>query len=193
MKNFKIYLLIFLGFWTTESVSQISKGKIGVGGYIGFGYSNTKNDTTNNDNLKLTIQPSLSFYVSEKTALGINLNYVLETGARRIIRATPYVKVSKAINEKLYFNSRFDADGTFGKKEADGKRTRISLSWTPGIEYFLGEKWSAMATFGSVGYSYNKFDPNNSSYPVEKNTTFGAALDFTSSFGLSYYFGKISK
>jgi hypothetical protein len=152
-----------------------------------------------------TISPEMGFFVNESTLLGIGLTYdhrksksetpIYDGGSftlkskSNIFYINPYLTKYCKLKEKFYFTTRANIMAGFGK-ENDNKVFEIRLNATPGLSYFVSEKWALTCNVGRIYYSHKKVDIEDSSEEM-KHEDYGINVNFnTFTIGFQYILGK---
>lgn len=165
------------------SFAQTSAGAIAIGGTIGIATSGGKHKTTangtttTNDNPKSTsirFVPNVSYFLSDKFALGLGVGYTNSTSVRKeynpdyqlkssgpAIIVNPYAKYYIGLGEKTYFLLQGDLSLVFGKQKSQEwngtavvdkdptNSTVIGIGVLPGILFFPSEKIGIEFTLGT--------------------------------------------
>jgi outer membrane immunogenic protein len=169
--------------------------------------------TLNAKTSAFSIQPRIGFFTSDKMVLGVGVGYNYSktkydygsspsnTNRTYTYSITPFVRRYFSLGDKVaffldgrlnfgfgntnYTNSTYNPNtglvepGTF-----DSNNFTSGLSVKPGVAFFISEKWSAEATFATIGFDYNKAKASHSdSYNFATNIN-------SLAFGLTYYINK---
>jgi outer membrane immunogenic protein len=164
----------------------------------------------------LSIQPRIGFFASDKTVVGFGIgydysktNYPYTNGPGNFNRMftfsiSPFVRRYFSMGDKVAFfldgrlnvgfgktrntSSSFNTTtGIYSTYVVDDNTFKGGLAFKPGIAFFLTEKWSAEATFATLGFDYSKANSSNSkTYAVNMN--YGGLNAFA--FGVSYYINR---
>ncbi len=187
----KTILLALIVLISNSAFCQITKKSRIIGGSLDFYGENLKNDSTNGvSNQYLKLSPNYGIYLSKTTAIGINLDFYTAKNTRRTIQITPFIKISKEINEKFYGMSRLDFNIRPNKKIESNKFASYGISWSPGIEYFLNNHWAISTTLANVSFNYSIQTPDNRANSRETKLTYNIKYNFLSEFGVIYRWGK---
>lgn len=203
MKHIIFTLFLTVIFFSVNA--QIQKGSIITGGHLNF--NSNDNDLVSNDyeSKSFTISPEMGFFVSESTLLGLGLTYkhhdskseafIYSGGSfthkskSNIFYVNPYLTKYYKLKEKFYFTTRANVMAGFGK-ENDNKVFEIRLNATPGLSYFVSEKWALTCNVGHIYYSHKKVDIDDID-EKEKHKDYGINLNFnTFTIGFQYILGK---
>jgi len=152
----------------------------------------------------LAIRPQIGEMITNSLMLGIGLNYELNTlkistissttdfrreESSKMILINPYLKKFRAITKKFYFTTTFNFLAGIGKGkyanaynsyfETELKEFRINI--TPGLTYFLSDKWAISGSFGRAYYNYQSEKPSESIsiFKEPNNVTQNYGLDFS--------------
>lgn len=117
-------------------------------GSLGYGYN------FDTEVHRLTVAPEVGTYLTEKVALGMELNYTLNSGAgtTHAFDVNPYVRYDFAkCGERVVFFADFGV--------SVGYETAQSTTWSigvkPGIKVELSDNLAFIAKVGMLGYSDN--------------------------------------
>jgi hypothetical protein len=152
----------------------------------------------------IAIRPQIGEMITNSLMLGVGLNYELNTlksssissssasryeEKSKIILINPYLRKFRAITKNFYFTTTFNFLAGIGKGsyengqnsylETDLKIFRINI--TPGLTYFLSDKWAISGSFGRVYYNYQSEKPSKiiSIFKETNNVTQNYGLDFS--------------
>jgi hypothetical protein len=174
-----------------SSFAQTQAGAIAIGGDIGLSVTSSKNKVTTNGtttetdgdkNTTLNFVPNVSYFLSDKFALGIGIGYMGNSGSTPYQNGTsnyklkytggtfivnPYAKYYIGLGEKTYFflkgdialgfgktkNQYFDAASNSVKDGDPQKTTNFGIGVLPGILFFPAPKVGIELALGSP-YNY---------------------------------------
>ncbi len=198
--------------------AQENKGKWIVNGSVNYSQSNNKgtddsyNPRSNSKSGRLGV--NLGYFITNNFALGLSNSYSLSkeetiyTGyaarTERAIRSsyTPgiFAKYNHSINKsKFGFFLQLDANFSLSKRISKVNDpyqntitkdyySRLSTSLTPGIIYFINQKFSVQTSFGNVSFSSAGTRGKKAVYLTENQFSFNFS-PFVTTFGFTYYFG----
>ncbi|MPQ48889.1 hypothetical protein GCQ56_17970 [Marinifilum sp. N1E240] len=221
----RILLLLFAFSLMSNLNAQIQKGSIIIGGdlnYNGKDYSQKPspvgNLTINRESNNLKIAPQISFFASESTLIGLGLTFehsdykniqrtIYQDGTsvihseeitskekRNLFLINPYVTKYSKLKDKFYFTTRVNLMVGFGKQD-DSKLTEFRVNATPGLAYFVSNKWALTCNVGQIYYNRtrSKLDMDNFSNK-SINEDYGINVKFNSfTIGFQYVMNKKSK
>lgn len=219
--NTKLFLCVFL-IIGINAKAQMQKGTVSLEGSVSFesrkynnlqffndvGYVGMAETTTTS----FSIAPKIGVFTSSSFLVGLGVNYNhmkidrdnYDPTDRNEFLITPYIRKYIGLVDNLYFTTTFNAGVGFGSitnlnfsgEESDIFMIRANLS--PGLTYFISDKFSATANIGSLYYNYEKIEPNgDSDYVVEgkayEDSSFGLSMSLsTVSIGIQYLISKKS-
>jgi len=150
--------------------------------------------------------PKVGYAINKNLILGLGLSYGYAKNdienlqnfdtSQQITNAFgffPYLTKFFPIGEKFAFNIQAEArysntssttenDFGGGPSETETNRNSYGVSVRPGINYQLSETVLLQASFGSLGYTHNIRDFENSNLNQERTNTFGLNLGTSSLF-----------
>ncbi len=200
MKKNYLIILIALSFST---YGQIQKGSSFIEG--SFDFFSEKTTISPGDNETKTNGYGVIFgvgsFISDNSVVGGGISYgslKFDDFNNNLIGLNLFFQRFKPIKEKFYFTSRINASYVFGKNEFSGgfsnqdtKTSGIQLSWIPGFQYVLDEKWVLGATVGSISYSnITEKDSDNSDNKMTQSEFDVSVLANNFSLSIQYYLGK---
>jgi len=175
----------------------------------------------------LSARPQFGVFINESMLLGIGINYEFNETKSKFIDLTsyeesestqksnliffnPYFKKFFKIKEKFFLTTSLNFLIGFGKRkmESEGyygndykrelKIFEYRLNISPGLTYFLNDKWALNANIGQLYYSHKKETPDKdigvSEKPKNISKDYGLSFKFnTFSIGIQYYLGNNSK
>jgi hypothetical protein len=175
----------------------------------------------------LSAHPQFGIFINESMLLGIGINYeFIETKSRRVylvsyresesnqksnlIFFNPYFKKFFKLKEKIFLTTSLNFLIGFGKRKMESEGDYVDnykselkifeyrLNISPGLTYFLNDKWALNANIGELFYSHTKETPDDykggSEKPKNIEKNYGLSLKFnTFSIGIQYYLRNNSK
>jgi len=170
--------------FTTQA--QTEKGKIMLGGNVGF--SSSKVETANKSDFSFSVVPSAAYFISDNIAIGTGVGYtynkeVSDLNLNQAFKVAPFGRYYVGLSDQFKFFGQLsvpmsfgndkvlDADGNTGAKTAT--TTNIGVNIAPGFAFFPTKKIGIEFSVNGLGY-------NNLS---AKNETTGNKIT-TNSFGL---------
>lgn len=172
MKKFSIISILVLT-CSAQVLAQTKKGSYAVGGSSSFVL--TSNPSANNYlRTTFSIQPEFGKFVSEKWLIGGSIGYVFDRLNNKSFNFENTTKQNRfgasfeatrfyPLTEKFYFTMAYGigADYTTSRTESfDGTNTvdissssiAPSIGASPGLAYFINEKWMVFTRLGSLSY-----------------------------------------
>jgi hypothetical protein len=181
----KVIITICFSIISFASLAQLQKGAILAGGgftYMGRNASDnfsTQPGAYQND-LKstfLSIRPNVGFFLTESTLFGIALNYeynsivnqiVLNGNSRdpgiqksNIILINPNLTKFIQLSDKFYFTTSVNllaglGKGSLGENNRETNILDLRINVTPGLTYFISNKWAIQGSIGELFYNYKR-------------------------------------
>jgi|GEM_PF-6879666 len=177
------------------------------------------NTETERSQFNFTIQPSIGTFISETLMLGTSIGYTRydikstsvgenviggESVSRNITNEysfSPFIRKYSKLSDKLYFTSQFRYSVGVGKRingeDKDRKQNTFSTGAriTPGLSFFMNEKWALTASIGSIFLTHTSIkdgkDNNSNNRDKTSSTVFGAsAAANTFSTGLQFFINR---
>ncbi len=202
------------------SFAQINQGALLVGAGFNFlhfndvreNQINSQSLTSESNTTNFSFFPSVGYFVKPNLMVGLGLGYQLSNQVssnsqtddelafnRHTFSISPYVKKYMELNDNLYFNIHVGVLGGFGwmnenyngtESKSDFYQLRAAVS--PGLTYFLNQKWALFANYGSIFYQFeHKIDYQNNSSDIASTTNsnyFAASFSLNSfSLGIQYF------
>ena len=161
MKTISTFAVLFLLVQT--SLAQPEKGKYIIGGTSSFGYSaNRVNDNINS--LNFSIQPQFGKFISDKTVLYGGLGYQLRrqrnqnliTSSQGFSATFGFTRFRPLVNGLyLTLDGRVNAGYNYSSNPytTDGYYS-AGIAFSPGLAYFLNDRWMIYSNIGSLYYNY---------------------------------------
>ncbi|WP_326983756.1 outer membrane beta-barrel protein [Chryseobacterium sp. MYb264] len=187
------------------SNAQIAKGTTYLSGTVNF--SSNEDNNTDRKIDKLTLVPTVGYFVGTNLAVGVGVGYTQSTNkvendvtntkfTKSAFVVEPFVRKYWTLGEKLYIFGQLSVPMEFGSDKNEATVANVSTSSKdkfnsfgvavkPGLDYFLNKNWTIEATIGEFGYSNFKYKDAKSI----NNYNFG--LDLASvGIGVKYVFAK---
>jgi len=208
MKKLLFILSLIIGLSSVNA--QMQKGTNELDGSFSFSSSEQTewishifdNRTVNRSYFYLN--PKIGWFISESSVLGFGLGYHFNKTTyddsdneykTNMFSIRPYFRNYQKITDKLFYTTTVTVFYGIGKEEIwsdkEADLTEYGISASPGITYFLSDKWAIKTTFGKLHYKESKSEIDSSSDEVRENKTkdlgFELRLDAIS-FGASFYF-----
>ena len=210
----KPYRFLLIALFSFSFIS--SNGQFFAGGNIQLNSSNAKtryaNDLTHDAaNFSFTVSPIIGTFLSEKLALGLELNLALsrnKTGVstetiskNSTIGGSPFIRYYAWTRKKFSVFGQGNVGLEFirssqeqGNSTIDGpKETRVYVSIYPGLSYDLTDKLSFQTSLNFLSIGYNYFTSKDDSFRESSSSfNFGTGLGNIISIG-SITIGAIYK
>lgn len=181
----KVIITICLSIISFTSIAQLQKGAILAGGGITYMGRNASDNISvqpgpyQND-LKstfLSIRPSIGFLISESTLFGIALNYEYQSTVNELVlngnSLDPRIQKSSIIlinpnltkfiqlSDKFYFTTSVNllaglGKGSLGENNRETNILDLRINVTPGLTYFISNKWAIQGSIGELFYNYKR-------------------------------------
>lgn len=160
-----------------------SKGSLFLTGSIGFSALSQDKLTSN----EVSFIPKAATFITSHIAAGVSLGWGQRSSSEDTLKTVNETKFNAGLFARYYFTpaSQFSLFGEFGVDFADnqdklGKKTtqQIGVGISPGINYFLSDRFSMEATIGRISYSRTTTKVNNQSQPA--SSSFGLNVSLTS-------------
>lgn len=205
----KTLLTACLLFIATAMMAQPSKGKIILGGGLGFsGEKGNNTSTFSTNSYKLNVSPRVGYFTGNRFALGLQLGWTYAysktennsaffqraISRNMIYGAGVFSRWYHPITEKFYFvlkggalynifNSRNTTETNNSSIETTSNTSGLGLSAAPAFEFFPTSRIGIEAGFGALYFNLPlKPGSNAFNYGLDLNTA-----SFT--LGLHFYFG----
>lgn len=179
MKKYLILASALLTF-TLPSFSQITPSSYVVGGSSSFSLVTSDHPFTKTTTSSFGIRPEMAWFVSEKWLIGGGTGYSISQylykddmfqtrdinqSVSGFIGATQFF----ALSDKLYFTLEYSLGLSYSKSVYKSgtdsmitevlnksKSRSIGLGVSPGLTYFLNEKWMLFSRMGSLSYGFDQ-------------------------------------
>ena len=184
MKKTILLVIITIFAFTTMNAQDEEKKAAGLkGAWWGLGqleYSNNSDGDV--DTSSFTILPVVGNFISPTVTVGLGLGYtsqkVGDDDAVDAIIVMPLVRKYWGITDKFYVFAQGDVPLRFNDSS-----TGYGFNVRPGIDYFIGGKFTIEATFGQFGYNAIDYDGGD----TVSTTSLGFNM-MSVNFGLKYLF-----
>ena len=204
----KILTLAMLSAFALAANAQTEKGKIIVGGSIG--YSNNKNnrDTFDSKQTGFTLLPSAGYFIEDNLALGLGIGYsgvtvtsndkskflLRQKNKTDYFMVSPFIRHYVNISDQFKFFSQLSVPMQWGnvKNEVSSgnptvsyvpgssyKTTSIGVSIAPGLAYFPTKRIGIQLSVDGLAYFWNKSENKTNSFNNDvKSNSFNLGTDF---------------
>lgn len=137
----RCFILLIVSVLCTVSYAQSY-----VSGSIGVQYE------TESEQLKLSVSPEVGWFLNDKNAVGIEVNYKYEKDKERhAVALQPYFR-HYFITGNIGFFVDTTAGVTYTKPKEGDDAWGIKAGFVPGVDFQLSEKFSFIAKLGFIGY-----------------------------------------
>ncbi len=200
MKKLLFSLVAVAGLAFT-SQAQTEKGKIMLGGSVGF--SSSKVDGANKSDFSFNVIPSAGYFVSNNIAIGTGVGYtynkeVSDLNLNQAFKVAPFGRYYVGLSDQFKFfgqlsvpmsfgnNKIVNADGDTGAKTAT--TTDIGVNIAPGFAFFPTKRIGIEFSVNGLGYNHSKIE-NEITGSEAKRNEFGLEADsFAPKLGVQFYF-----
>lgn len=217
----KVIITICFSIISFVSIAQLQKGAIlAEGGFTYMGRNASDNFSTQpgtyQNDLKstfLSVRPSVGFFLTESTLFGIALNYEYNSTVNEIvlngnsldpriqksnvILINPHLTKFMRLSDKFYFTTSLNllagiGKGSLGQNNRETNILDLRINMTPGLTYFISNKWAIQGSIGELFYNYKqeKIEADINQAEDEKNVdhTYGLSAQVnTFQVGFRYY------
>ncbi len=202
----KQLLLLIITILPMVLSAQRQKGVKVLEGNVSYYLSNSEDfdlyslETDKYKSQQFSISPKIGWFISESSVLGVGLGYnftkyeSLSESKVNLFSISPYYRNYKKITEKLFYTTSVELALGYGKESSSQEATIVTYGFNvrPGLSYFLSDKWTLKANFGSLYYQETTrkiTEGVDNMEPKLKDTDFGFNLNMESfSLGIGYYF-----
>jgi hypothetical protein len=187
----KTMMIVFCTmFFYNLTYAQLEKGKVALGGVVGFSFQSVKQDDVTDKNISFSILPSAEFFLADKFSLGADVGYMgqiyeypQENGTNKEVYSLflfqPYVKKYLPLGEHMAFFGKGQLiigfgsyKDTYNDNSYKNSLMQFGFSIIPGISLLLSKKALLEASIGSIGFTSqiakdeddNKTTTNNFSF-----------------------------
>lgn len=203
MKRIIITASIILG-CTLQSSAQITKSSYVVGGSSSFSFNTDNNFVGELNTISFSIKPDIGKFVSEKWLIGGGVGYSISKTRQSNFYITSEGLVQSfsgnfaatrfySIADKFYFTCEFSLGATYsirssklytdtGPMESSSSIISPNIGVSPGLTYFVNEKWMIYARVGALSYNYahrieSKTGSHSLGYSLQANS-FGIGVRY---------------
>ena len=202
MKSYRVFSIVLFSLLFISVNAQVF-----VGGNFGFSTTNNKSQfgattTSKGSDYDFTLSPIMGKFLSEKFAVGVELDLSL-SGSKAVANTeTIHKSSSVGVSPFLrYYAIKWDKFSIFGQAnlgvtftgsstKTDGtttdgpKSTRLYLSIYPGLSYDISEKLSLQTSLNILSFGYNyKTTKVGTTKDINSSFIFGAGLSDIVSIG----------
>lgn len=193
--------LVAVAAFAVSTQAQTEKGKILLGGNVGF--SSSKVDGVNKSDIGFSVIPSAGYFVSDNIAIGTGVGYtydkmVSKKTLNQAFEVAPFGRYYVGLSDQFKFfgqlsvpmsfgnNKVVDADGKVGSKVAS--TTDIGVTVAPGFAFFPTKKIGIEFSVNGLGYNNSQIKDEATGAKVKANS-FGLDADtFAPKLGVQFYF-----
>jgi len=184
----KIILLVVAVAFSFTTMNAQEKNQGLKGAWWGMGqleYSSTKDVGSS-----FGIMPIVGTFVAPTVTVGLGVGYnstvTIVDGADDVkansTTVMPLVRKYWGVSDKFFIFGQAAVPFTFAENTSS-----FGVSLSPGIDYFIGGKWTLEATFGDIGYSSTTTNVEGADDIKSNTTNFGINM-MTPKFGIKYLF-----
>ena len=211
-----VTVLLFSVFSISSTIGQDLKGKMLVGGNLNLSGRTYSGSLRDSENFNFSIRPNFGGFVSNSVAMGavFSYNYYNNKSESELSQSNShnvrnefgfayFLRYYKFFGKKFSILLAVTAGGSRGVEDysyvtnsSDIRSKNIiqtaSVSFRPGIVYFISPKFGVETSFGNIGWNLQRVNDELSS-TGNGSTESNYILDFGLSslqFGFNYYFGK---
>ncbi len=209
-------MLLLVAGGKTIAYGQTEQGNVRIAGSFsisGNEYNSINNNSVNTSkNRSLSISPSVGFFIRENLEVGAGIGYGLfgqrskyGTSSNKerghSYNFSTYLRKYIPIIDKLYFHGTGTVSLGFGESlyeyrtdssatsKSETKFNFLSISLSPGITYFVTDRFALSTSFGSIGYGRSVNKPKEASHTLSNSFGIDLGLE-TISFGLNYFINR---
>lgn len=180
--------------------AQTEKGKMMLGGQIGFDHSKVKD--ADNSAYSFTIAPSIGYFVGNNVAVGLGLGYqydentslassIFDAASLNVFQVSPFARMYKGDGDFKFFG-QLSVPMAWGEgkvnDESIGKIESYGVALSPGFTYFPTSKIGVELSVRGLYYESNVVKPEGASNNVTLNN-FGLNADsFAPRIGVQFFF-----
>lgn len=158
--------LVAVAAFAVSSQAQTEKGKVMVGGNIGF--STSKVDGANKSDFNFRAIPSVGYFVSDNIAIGTGVGYAYDKSVstrnlNQAFEVAPFGRYYVGLSDQFKFfgqlsvpmafgnNKAVDVEGNTGDKTAS--TTSIGAYVSPGFAFFPTKRVGIEVSVNGLGYN----------------------------------------
>ncbi|MNK03562.1 hypothetical protein D3C87_214110 [compost metagenome] len=193
--------LVAVSAFAFSTQAQTEKGKIMVGGSVGF--SSEKVDGANKSDFSFNVVPSAGYFISDNFAIGTGVGYtynkeVSDLKLNEAFKVAPFGRYYVGLSDQFKFfgqlsvpmsfgtEKALDADGNTGAKK--GTTTDIGVNIAPGFAFFPTKRIGIEFSVNGLGYNNNSFKDELTGIKTKTNA-FGLEADtFAPKLGVQFHF-----
>jgi hypothetical protein len=215
----KLFIVNILMLCAIVTYAQLSKGTIQIGGQVN--YSRTSNDNEilitlgDTKSSTFTISPRAGIFVSDKSVIGLSIEYSRNTsegiyspdfgfvdvkGTSNTFIFGPYYRFYQPLGTTAALFLHAQSSVGFGKNKTEIDDTDIrfksflfNVAVSPGITFFVSEKWGLEGSIGLLSYRSTtmKLDEDDADDDKDTSDQFDFNLNFSSfSLGVQYFLAR---
>ncbi|MFC6098599.1 outer membrane beta-barrel protein [Olivibacter domesticus] len=181
---------------TFAANAQTEKGKLFLGGSVGYNYN--KVNGTEQSTQGFNITPSIGYFISDNFAIGTSVGYGYSKASDgdldrkyNTINVAPFARAYKG-NETFKFFGQLSAPMSWGNVKENGTKTQTVAHYgaqlSPGIAFFPHKNVGLELSVRGLYYGNDRIKDENSGAKSIQNS-FGLASDFFApQLGVQFYF-----
>lgn len=204
----KLVTLAMLSAFALAANAQTEKGKIILGGSIGYSSSKYNSNNIDGKQTSFDLVPSVGYFVKDNLALGLGIGYsevtftsndrseflLYQKNKTDYFIVSPFIRHYVNISDQFKFFGQLSVPMQWGNEKNDVsngnptanytpnsgyKTSSVGVSISPGMAYFPTKRIGIQLSVDGLSYFRNKSEnKNQSSQPVNKNNTFNIGTNF---------------
>lgn len=193
----KVLLVAIMAVAGLTASAQTEKGKVLVGGSIGFGTE--KSDVSGaEESTSFNITPKAGYFVSDNIVIGLGLGYEYEKSATDVkadyVSVAPFGRYYKSLSDQFKFFGELSVPLEFGSFKAGdvktGESTSIGVALAPGFAFFPTKKIGIELAFSGLSYeNYQREDADGDKIDGASGNSFNIGANFFAPrLGVSFHF-----
>ncbi|MCX2451974.1 outer membrane beta-barrel protein [Pedobacter sp. PLR] len=191
----KIIMMAALCAVGTAATAQLEKGRLMIGGNVGYFRSNQESQFYNHKLKSLSISPTAGYFIKDNLAIGTSLryysnkinasNYIQKQSSYALI---PFIRYYLNISSEFSFFAEFALAAGIGNSEEfalhepyyrkESKYKEYGAALAPGLAFLPAKRWSVNLRFNLLDYSNTQVkdlsdDAENKHYVGSNQFNFG--------------------
>lgn len=177
--------------------AQTEKGKVLVGGSIGFGTE--KSDVSGAESsTSFDIAPKAGYFVSDNIVIGLGLGYEYDKSASDYksdyVSVAPFGRYYKSLSDQFKFFGELSVPLEFGSFKDDdvkmGESTSIGVALAPGFAFFPTKKIGIELAFTGLAFqNYQEKDADGDKIDSRSGNSFNIGANFFAPrLGVTFHF-----
>ena len=202
MKKLILSIAVLSGLaFTTQA--QTEKGKVILGGSVGFNTNKVK--SADKADVNFNVVPSVGYFLGDNFAVGTGVGYTFDKSVSggeqtEAFQVAPFGRYYVPVADKFQFFGQLSVPMAFGTTKATdadlevgdktGSSTSIGVALSPGFAYYPSKKIGI--EFALNGASYNHYtlkDANGDKKDADSSDAFSIGTDFFApKLGIQFHF-----